>query len=77
MDHVVQVTVVEGIRHLVGVLRRPRFIESMIGCATQVLEQLALGRNFQGQIDAALVVEPSEQAQDVRVLQSRLDLDLA
>ena len=43
----------------------------------QFLVQLATGRILENEVDARLVVEVAEQAQDVGVAQVRLDLNLA
>lgn len=67
VDDVIAVAVVQRVGHLVRVLGGARLVEAAVGRRLQVLVQLALAGQLDGQIDALVVVEPRVQAQDVRV----------
>ena len=74
MIYLLAVAVGEGVGHLVDVLGRDALLEPTLGLLLQVLVKLALGRELEDEVDTALVVEISEETENVRVPEVGLDL---
>ena len=72
--YLLAVAVREGVGHLVDVLGRDALLESPLGLLLQVLVKLALRRELEDEVDSALVVEISEETENVRVPEMGLDL---
>jgi len=77
VDHFFAVAVSQGVRHLADVFGRRGVVEAAVGLFLHRLVHLAARRELEDEVDARLVVEVAEQAEDVGVAEMRLDLDLS
>ena len=64
----------ESVGHLVDVLSRDALLEPALRLLLEVLVKLALGRELEDEVDAALVIEISEKTENVRVTEVGLNL---
>ena len=63
----------ESVGHLVDVLGRDALLEPALRLLLEVLVELALWRELEDEVDAALVIEISEKAKNVRMTEVGLN----
>ena len=77
MTYLLAVTVSECVGHLVDVLGRDALLKPSLRLFLQVFVKLPLRRILEDEVDTALVIEISEETENVRVAEVGLDLDFS
>lgn len=72
--YLLAVAIGESVGHLVDVLGRDALLEPALRLLLEVLVKLALGRELEDEVDAALVIEISEKTENVWVTEVGLNL---